>query len=73
MPYSPDSFKASLIWGRIGAGVLSIVALVLGFVGYQMTPEDQASAYALVSSLIAGVAGVMAFVSKIRESKKAQE
>ena len=71
--YTPDSFKASLIWGRIGAGVLAIVAFVLGMIGYQMTPEDQETAYALVSSLIAGVAGVMAFVSKVRESKKAKE
>ena len=73
MPYTPDSFKASLIWGRIGAGVLALVAFGLGIAGYTMTPEDQETAYMLVSSLIAGVAGVMAFVSKMRESKKAKE
>jgi len=70
MPYQADSFKASLIWGRVGAGVLSFAAFGLGIVGYTMTPEDQEAAFVLISSIIAGVGGVLAFVSKIREQKK---
>jgi len=70
MPYKPDSFKASLIWGRIGAATLSLVAFGLGTTGYVMTPEDQETAFSLISSVLAGIAGVLAIVSKIREGGK---
>lgn len=72
MTYTPDSFKASLVWGRIGAAVLALAAFILGLFGYSFGPEDQEQAYTLISSLLAGVAGIMAVVSKVREGKKAK-
>jgi uncharacterized membrane protein len=70
MSYQADSFQASAIWGRIGAAVMAIISMLLGLFGYTMDLEDQASGVQLISALFALVAGVMAYVSKIRESKK---
>jgi len=65
-----DSWAASAIWGRVGAAILALIAFILGLFGYTLGPEDQVLAYELVSTVLAGVAGVLALVSKIRESKK---
>lgn len=73
MPYRADSFSASLVWGRIGAGLLGIVAFILGVFGYTMSPEDQASLETLIAGVIAGIGGGLALFSKIRESKKLKE
>lgn len=73
MSYQPDSFKASLVWGRIGAAVISLVAFVLSLFGYAMTPEDQEATAVLITSVLSGVAGVLAIISKIREAKKLKE
>ena len=72
MSYQPDTFKASLLWGRVGAFVLGLLAFVLGLFGYTMSPEDVATGEVLITGLLAGVAGVLALVSKVRESKKAK-
>ena len=40
MATQTDSFVASLIWGRVGAAVLALVAFVLGLFGYQLGLED---------------------------------
>ena len=72
MSYQPDTFKASLLWGRVGAFVLGLLAFVLGLFGYTMSPEDVAAGEVLITGLLAGVAGVLALVSKVRESKKAK-
>jgi len=70
MASEKDSLGASLIWGRIGAAVLAGIALLLGIFGYTFSPEDQASTTTLIAGLIAGIGGVMALISKIRESGK---
>lgn len=66
-----DSWVASAIWGRVGAAVLALLSFVLGLLGYNLSPEDQEAAYGLISSVLAAVAGILALISKIRESKKA--
>lgn len=69
MANQPDSFKASLIWGRIGAAVLCMVAFVLQTFGIDFSPGDQAGANETITGIIAGIAGLMALVSKLREKK----
>lgn len=73
MPYQADSFKASLIWGRIGAAVLALLAFVLGFFGYALSPEDQSALLELGTAFLAGIAGLLALWSKLREAKKAKD
>ncbi len=73
MPYKADSFKASLVWGRIGAAVMALLAFILGFFGFTLAPDDQASLVDLGAAFLAGIAGVMAIVSKLREKKKAED
>jgi hypothetical protein len=81
MDKKPDSFAASLIWGRIGAGVLCLIAAGLTVAGYDFSEVDQASAFEIIKAMIAEIerliislttafAGVMAIVSKVREKKK---
>jgi|GEM_PF-2050531 len=73
MAYTADSFKASLVWGRVGASVLALVSFILGLLGYQLGPEEQSALVEIGSSLLAGVAGVLAITSKVREQKKAKD
>jgi uncharacterized membrane protein len=68
-----DSWKVSLVWGRVGAAVMAIVAMLLGFFGYQMGAEEQSQVVELGTSILAGLAGVLALVSKIREGIKAKK
>lgn len=68
---STDTWVASAVWGRVGAAVLALAAFILGLLGYNLSAEDQEAAYGLISSVLAGIAGVLALVSKIREGKKA--
>lgn len=73
MPYRKDPWIVSIIWGRIGAAVLCMVALVLGLLGYTLTPEDQNAIVELIGKALPGVGGVLIIASKIRESKKTKE
>jgi hypothetical protein len=73
MPYKKDPWIVSAIWGRIGAAVLCLVAFALGLLGYTFGPEDIESTEALITSILAGVGGVLAIASKIRESKKTED
>lgn len=66
-----DSWAASAIWGRVGAAILAFVALILGYFGYSMGEEERAAAYEVVATILTGISGVLALVSKVRESKKA--
>lgn len=73
MSYIKDPTIISVLWGRVGAAILALVAFGLGLLGYTLTPEDQAGLTTTISTILAGVAGVLAIVSKVRESKKAKE
>ena len=66
-----DSWAASAVWGRVGAAILAFVALILGYFGYQMGADEQAAAFEVVATILTGISGVLALVSKIREGKKA--
>jgi len=68
-----DSFKASAIWGRVGASILCIIALALGFFGYQMEATEQAAMVEAVGLILTGLAAILAFVSKIREFFRAKK
>lgn len=65
-----DSLAASLIWGRIGAAVLALVAFILGLFGYSMSADEQAAAVSLIGAIITAIAGALALVSKIRERSR---
>ena len=71
--YKKDKWIASMVWGRIGAAVLCLAAFFLGIFGYSVTPEDLETTEALIASILAGVGGALAIVSKIRESKKTED
>lgn len=70
MPYKQDTFVASLVWGRIGVAVLAMVSFGLSTFGFTFAPADQELAYTTVSGVLAGIAGILAIISKVRESKK---
>lgn len=68
--YNKDSWIVSLVWGRIGASVLALVAFGLGMAGYQMDMDQQKMVFDVIASIFAGGAGILSIVSKVRESKK---
>lgn len=70
MSDKPDSFQASLIWGRIGAAMLCLTAFVLSTFGIDFTPGEQAGANETITGILAGLAGIMALISKLREKKR---
>jgi uncharacterized membrane protein YjfL (UPF0719 family) len=70
MKQNTDGFIASLIWGRIGVAVLCLVAFVLATFGVDFGMEDQASVNETVAGILAGVAGLLAIFSKIKEQIK---
>lgn len=73
MNYQKDKWFVSVTRGRIGAAILALMALILDILGYSFGPEDMQTAYDLITAIIAGVAGIFALISKIRESKKIKE
>lgn len=70
--YLKDPTAVSLIWGRIGAAVLALAAFLLGIFGYSLSAEDQSGLVNVISSILAGGAGLLAIISKVREGKKTQ-
>jgi len=73
MSYKKDPWIVSVVWGRIGAAVLALFAFVLGIFGYSMGMEDVGAANQLITAIIAGVGGILALISKIRETKKVKK
>jgi uncharacterized membrane protein len=65
-----DSFVASLVWGRIGAALLCMAAFILTMFGIDFSAEEQANLNELVTGILAGIAGVLAIISKLREKKE---
>ena len=65
-----DSMWSSLIKGRLGAAVLSLVALVLAGWGYTLSEDIQAQILDALVVFASGISTVYALWSKIRESKK---
>lgn len=65
-----DTWVASLLWGRIGSAILVIISMILGAYGIQFGDDDQASAYEIVSAILASVGAGMAIVSKMRQAKE---
>ena len=63
-----DSWIASLVWGRIGAAILVLIAAGLSFFGVDVSPEDTTNANDLIAGILAGIGGLMVLISKIRES-----
>jgi len=65
-----DSLIQSLFKGRLLASVLAIGASIAGLYGYSISPEELQNFEVLITSVITGVAGIIAALSKFRESKK---
>lgn len=66
-----DSVWISLIKGRVGAAVLSLVALVLAGWGYTLNEAAQAQILDVLVVFATGISTVFTLWSKIRETKKA--
>ena len=73
MPYTKDPWIVSVIWGRLGAAILALLAFILGIVGYVFGPEDIEQAGGVITAILAGIGGMLALISKVRESKKADK
>ena len=83
--YEKDSKKMSALYGRIAAGALMILSVVLGQMGLEeVTPADQQelinagqsvinTGYLFASAISGGFGTFLAWFSKYREGKKEEK
>ncbi len=55
--------------GVVG-GVVAVLSVVLGALGYNVSPEDQEAVVAAVSAIGAGVGGLVAIYGRLRANRK---
>ena len=67
-----DSWIGSLLWGRVGAAVLTLLAVLLGSFGIEFGAEEQQTVFATIAGLLASVGAVMAVISKWKEQYKSK-
>lgn len=63
-----DTYKVSLVWGRIGATVCGLLAMTLSLFDIKLTADEQAGLTDAVTGVLAGMSGILAFISKLRET-----
>jgi hypothetical protein len=62
-----DSWMASVVYGRTGAAIWSLIAIIFG-----MTADEAEVANQAVTGILGGIGVILALVSKIREKIKAK-
>ena len=70
MPYRQDPYYISALWGRVGSAILILVATILQGFNFAFDFELQEAFFNHVSLVLYNAGGVLAIISKIRESKK---
>jgi hypothetical protein len=73
MPYRQDPYYASMLWGRIGSAILILTATVLQGFNFAFDFETQEVLFNHISLVLYNGGGILAVLSKIRESKKVEE
>ena len=68
-----DTWVGSMLWGRVGAAILTIVAMILGGYGFEFSASDQQAVFASIAGVLQGIGAVMMVVSKLREQKKVKQ
>ena len=71
--YKKDSTKLSLLWGRTGAAILTLLASVLAGFGFTFGAEMQTQVFEAVAAILGGLAFLQVSASKIRENKKTKK
>lgn len=61
-----SALKSRGVWG----GVVSILAFVLGFLGYTLSDADQSTLTMLLPGIVSGIGGVMAIVGRVFAKQK---
>lgn len=65
-----DTLVVSLLRGRVGAGILAIIAVALGYAGYTISPDQQTAIIDALVMIFSAGSALYALWSKIRELKK---
>ena len=73
MPYRQDPWLVSLLGGRLGSAILAFVAAGVGGLRYTLGPEDIEMLGTLITTILSGIGGILALVSKLRERRKVDE
>jgi hypothetical protein len=60
-----DTWIASAIYGRVGAAIWSLSAVIFG-----LSTEQAEAGNLAVTSILGGLGAILAIVSKVREGKK---
>jgi len=70
MPYKSDPWYKSK---RLYAAVLMVVAMMAGLFGWTITEEEQAAMAEILATVGAGIAALLAIISKILEKGKMED
>ena len=66
MEASKKWYESKGVWG----GVISVIAIILGVFGYNITPEDQQTIVASLAALGATVGSIVAVVGRVKATKQ---
>lgn len=65
-----DEIKGALQSKTVWGGIIIVVATLAGFLGYQVTPDDQAQIIDLVTKIVDAVGGAFVIWGRIVATKK---
>lgn len=68
-----DSWKGSLLWGRLGGSVLVLIAFTLQSIGLEFDADAQQAVYDSITGIFAAIGVILPVVSKIREQMRKGE
>lgn len=59
-------YQSKGVWGSL----LAIIALAVGYFGYEFTPESQESAALALSALVGAVMNILAIFGRVKATKQ---
>lgn len=65
-----EGVKSALTSKAVWGGIIAVGAGLAGLIGYQIAPTDQANLVDLLTSIAAGIGGVVAIVGRIVATKR---
>lgn len=65
-----NGWKTQLQSKTVWAALIAILASVAGIAGYSISPEEQENVVGLATSVVTGVAGVIAWIGRVQATKR---
>lgn len=66
MNTSKKWYQSKGIWGAL----ITVIAVIAGGFGYSISPEEQESLVVMITSIVSGIGGLIAFVGRKKAEAK---